>query len=1053
MITFFARHRTAANLLMLVFILLGFLAAPQLQRETFPEFERGTIRISASYPGAPTEIVDEAIVQRIESQLATVEGVGRMRSQAREGRASVNLEVADGYELEEVLTTVKAAVEAIRDFPEDVDPPSVTSPSRAASVATVAVTGPMAPQDLKLYCEQLKRELLRRGGVTQIGIAGFSTHRLRIRVDHAALARHGVTLNDVAAAVRAQSLDAPIGTLEAREGEILVRYSDRRTTPAAVAEVIIKGGESGGNVRLGELAEVTDAFAVEAEQTYFNGQRAGFLNITKTRGEDSLDVLAAVKEFIAEQEDIKPPGVALTITQDSTSVIEDRLGLLISNGVMGFVMVFLVLWLFFGLRLSFWVAMGLPISFLGALFIMLQLGHSLNMMTMLGLLVALGLLMDDGIVLADNVATHLARGKRPLAAAIDGIKEVSGGVLSSFLTTACVFVPLSAIDGRIGRILEVIPFVLLAVLAVSLIEAFFVLPNHLGHSLKHRDEQRRTRFRDRFDAGFERLRERVLGRAVDFAVKHRYVTVGATVAVLIASIGMVTSGQLRYQAFPSTEGDIVQFKLELPPGTPLERTKEEVARVTAAAWQVSEALQGDQPDGASLVANVSVRFNSNPDVEDPGPHVATVMVDLLSVEVRGTSLAEFTGAWRKAVGPLPSAVSSNFGAGGRRGPGGNALEVKIEGDDLEVLEQVSAELRAYFEAFDGVFDLSDDLQPGTSQLAVRLRPGASAMGLTGASVSSQLRTALSGVELERVFERGEEFQVFVELDHRQRDSIADLEFFPIQVAGGLTVPLGTVAEIDPDRSFARISRVDGRRTATVVGNVDRDVANVAALMDAFRAGFANELEDRYPGVRLLAGGEAEESAETLGSMGRGLIIGLFGIFILLSLQFHSYIEPFIVMLAIPFAFIGVVWGSLAIDQPLSSQAILGFVSLAGVVVNDSILLILFIKSARRRGLSAVEAACQGSRDRFRAVLLTSLTTVVGLVPLMFETSRQAQSLIPVATSIVFGMVTSTFLVLIVLPAIHAMLSDLGLVNPPAPEDEDEHDVATEARPAVEASAS
>lgn len=1037
MIDYFARHPTAANLLMMVFVLLGALSIPQLQRETYPEFESSQISISASYPGAPTEIVDTTVTQRIEDAVAGLPGIERIQSSSREGGVSVRIDVEEGASVDGLVAEVKAAVDGIRDFPTEVDPPRVAARVRTRPVAAIAVTGPMASQDLKLYCEHLKRELLRDSQISQVSIAGFSTHRLRIRANGAALARHGLGMADVASAVQGQSLDAPVGNLEAREGDILVRYSDKRTTPEALSETIIQGAATGATVRLGDVAEVEDVFAIEEEQTYFNGERACTLTVTKTNTQDSLEVVAAMKDFIADQDDIKPEGVTLSLTDDSATVIEDRLGLLLSNGLQGLLLVFGTLWLFFGLRMAFWVGMGLPISFLGSMWAMVQLGLTLNMMTMVALLVALGLLMDDAIVLADNIASHLERGSKPARAVVDGVKEVAGGVLSSFVTTACVFVPLSSIDGRIGRTLQVIPFVLLAVLAVSLVEAFLILPSHLAHSLRQKGEERRAKFRDRFDAWFARLRERRLGRAVDAMVSNRLVTFGALLAVLIVSVGMVTSGKLRYRAFPDTEGDVVVFKLEMPPGTTLDRTKREVDRVVDAAWRISNAEKSNQPDDQALVRNVTARFNYNPDIEDTGPHVATVTVDLLGVEVRSLSLEEFTAAWRKEAGPMDSAVAANFGAGGRGGPGGNAIEIRLEGDDLSQLEDVSRDVQEYFSKFEGVFDLADDLQPGTSQVAIRLRPGAATSRVDGAAVSQQLRAAMGGVSIEYLYSRGEEYEIFAELDRQHRDTIADLEQFPIIVEPNVSVPLGSIATIEADRSYAKITRIDGNRTVTVTGNLNREVANAAALMRSFRSDAAPELEAKYPTVRFTLGGEAEDSAETLGSMGRGLILGLFGIFVLLSLQFRSYVEPLVVMLAIPCAFVGVVWGYLAIGSPLSSQSLLGFVSLAGVVVNDSILLIVFIKAARAEGMSAEEAARRASRDRFRAVTLTSLTTIAGLIPLMFETSRQAQSLIPVATSIVFGMIASTFLVLLALPAVYVQLADFGLIVDPSDDDTDD----------------
>ena len=1036
MIGYFARHPTAANLLMLVFVLLGALAIPQLQRETFPQFESDTIRISASYPGAPAEIVDSSVTQRIEAEIGGLPGIESLRSQTREGAATLTVELEDGVETDALAGEIESAIGAIRDLPDEVDRPRVSAQRRMESVASIAVTGPMSAQDLKLYCEQLKRELLRYPAITQVSVAGFSSHRLRVRADRAALASRGLTLADISAALSAQSLDAPIGTLSAHDGNLLVRYSDKRTSPQQLAELVVKGTETGGSVNLGDVAEIEDVFAVDEERTYFNGERAGMLNISKTANQDSLDVVRAVKDFIAAQEHRKPDGVKLTLTSDTASVIKDRLGLLVSNGVQGLLLVFFALWLFFDLRLAFWVAVGLPVSFLGALWVMLEFGQTLNMMTMMGLLVALGLLMDDAIVLADNVAAHLSRGKSALAAVTDGVREVAGGVLSSFATTACVFIPLSAIDGRIGRTLQVIPFVLIAVLSVSIVEAFFILPNHLAHSLRPLDQQRHNRFRAAFDRHFSRLRDRGLGRCVDFAVAHRHATTAAAIALLLVSAGMVTSGRLRYQAFPDAEGDVVQFKVELPPGTPLERTREEVRRVVDAAWQVSASQRDRQPDRQPLVRNVSARFNYNPDVEDGGPHVATVSVDLLSVEVRTTTLDEFTTLWRKAVGPLPSAISANFGAGGRRGPGGSPIDVRIEGSDLEQLEQAAAAIKDYFSGFAGVFDLADDLQPGSSQIVVRLRPGTSSTTLTGAAVANQLRSAIGGISVERLFQRGEEYELFVELERHGRDSVADLESFPIALPTGTTVPLGAIASIESSRSFATIHRINGARTATVTGNIDRGITNAASLMQQFRREKVSKLSQQFPDVHFALGGEAEDSAKTLGSMGRKMIIGLFFVFVLLSLQFKSYVEPLLVMLAVPFAFVGVVWGSLLIGAPLSSQSILGLTSLAGVVVNDSILLVLFLKAARQKGLGVTEAAKLASRHRFRAVLLTSVTTVAGLVPIMFETSRQAQSLIPVATSIVFGISASTVLVLIVLPAVYTLLGDLGgLPTPGAAQDQ------------------
>ncbi|HET6581852.1 MAG TPA: efflux RND transporter permease subunit [Nannocystaceae bacterium] len=1036
MIRLLVRHPTAANLLMLVFVVLGVLGAPDLRRETYPEFEPSTIRVSASYPGADAEIVDELLVQAIEDAVSGLDGIDSLKSQAREGSASVTIEVEEGAVLAEVLADVKSAVDGIRDLPEDLDPPVVAAQSRRAPVVSIAVTGPMSPNDLKLYCEQLRRELLLDPEISQVSVAGFSTHRLLVRARQAALARQGLGIADLVAAIQAQSLDTPMGAIERAGGDILVRYSDEATSADVLAELVVKTTTTGGEVRLVDVAEVVDTFAIEEEQVDFNGSRACMLGITKTAWQDSLTVLANVEAFVAEQEARKPGGVTLTITQNVAQAIEQQIDLLVVNALQGLALVFAVLWLFFHVRLAFWVSMGLPVSVLGSLWFLGQLGQTINMMTMMGMLVALGLVMDDAIVLSENFAAHRERGKSAAAAAYDCVREVGAGVLSSFLTTACVFVPLMGIEGRIGRVLQVIPIVLLAVLTVSLMEAFLILPNHLAHAFRHVDPKAVHPARAAFDRWFERFRERRLGGTVDFAVRHRWLTLGLAVAVFLASVGWLTSGRLRYVAFPAAEGDVAEFRIALPPGASLERTRQEVERVVAAAWRVDEQLTPDQPEGKALVKNVTARFNSNADVDETGPHLATVSVDLLGVEERSITLDEFSRAWREEAGPMASAATARFTSGGRGGPAGNAIEIAIQSEDLDEAQTVSARIRDWFAAYPGVADLGDDLDPGSEQVRVRLRPGAGTTGLTGATVAAQVRSALAGASVQTFHAAGDEYELFVELEHRSRDTLADLEYLPISITPGVSVPLGAIATIEVTRSYARISRTDGARTVTVTGAVDADVANAADLMARFANELQPELEVEFPSVRFAVGGAAQQSAEALGSMIARMMVGLFGVYVLLSLQFRSWVAPFVVMLAIPFSFVGVVWGHVLMGMPLSAQSIFGVVAISGVVVNDSILLMVFLFDARRAGATHLAAAQQASRDRFRAVLLTSATTIVGLFPIMFETSRHAQSLVPVAVSIVYGLAASTVLVLVLIPAAYAALADVGLA--PEPDfDEDE----------------
>ncbi len=1028
MISYLARHPTAANLLMITLLLLGLIGLSSLRRETFPEFTPSVVTVTVAYPGASAEDVDEVIVARIEAAVDGIEDLGRMTSTAREGVGVVTLEMEDGGALDAFKSDIDSAVDAITDFPNEAEDPMVAEVTGMSAVASIAVMGPMSTPDLERYCEELKDELQRYEEVSKIEIAGFSTPQLQVKVKQSVASSYGLSVGDVADLIAAQSLDLPVGSLETRGGEILIRFAEQRRSIEEFADLPVVGSAIGGEVRLGDLADIAYTFENAEEQTQFNGTRAGLLRVSKTSSQDALEIFAAIEEFVELKSATAPPGVHIVITDDAATPIAQRLELLTTNGAQGLVLVFVTLWLFFNTRLAFWVAAGLPVSFMGGLWIMSLIGYTLNMMTMMALLLALGLLMDDGIVLADNIAAHLRRGKSSYRAAIDGVTEVWPGIVSSFLTTICVFTPLSLLDGQIGRVLLVIPVVLIAVLSVSLLEAFGILPNHIAHSLHGRDIDQRTRARKWFDDRFEHVREHWVGRASDIAIRYRYVTVGAAVAIFVGSLGLLAGGVLKFEGFPDTDGDTVEFRLRMPAGTPLEVTQAEVDRVVAGLREVDAQLTPQQPDGASVVENVVVRMNYNPDSPDSGPHIATIKADLLGVEVRTTTLDELKGAWRDAVGPISDATSASF-ASAQMGPGGAPIELRVQGRDLQRLSDAAAEIEAWIGGFAGVFDLGTDLQPGTPQVRVRLRSGSLGTSAQSVEVAQQLRSAFSGDRAQDVRIGTKDYEVTVQLAESGRDALTDLEYFELQL-GGQRVPLGTVADIESDPTYAAIARVDGTRTVTLTGDIDSEVANSAELMQLFSQELLPELQSSYPDLKFEVGGSTEESGKTAQSMLTAFGVGLFGVFFLLSFQFRSYIEPLVVMLAIPLALTGVLWGNLLMGDPLTLPGILGFISLAGVVVNDSILLMVFIKAGVRDGLSSAAAARGASRSRFRAILLTSATTVAGLVPLLFERSQQAQTLIPVASSIVFGMLASTMLLLLVLPSLYAVLGDFGLTARP-----------------------
>ncbi|WP_428624417.1 efflux RND transporter permease subunit [Sedimenticola sp.] len=1027
MIAFFARHPTAGNLLMLFLAVLGLSTLPGLQRETFPDFAAEQLQISVAYPGASAEDVEEAICQRLEDAIDGVSEVEELRCEAREGVAIAVVEMTEGGDMTRFKDDIKSEVDAINTLPDETELPVIKELGRTDNVVAIAITGPMSSRDLKAYAEQVKERMQRLPEISQIEINGFSDHQLRIEVPARSLLQYGISMSDVANSVRRQGIDLPAGSLETADRNLLIRFTDLRRTPEALADLIIVSANSGAEIRLGDIAHISDRFELDEEQVLFNGQRAALLQVIKTKQQDTIKVMDAVSRFLErELRPTAPQGVNFHITQDRSSIVKDRLSLLVKNGGQGLLLVFLVMWLFFQGRFAFWVAMGLPVSFLGALFFMSILGLTINMITMVALLIAIGLLMDDAIVIAENIATQLHQGKRAMQAAIDGTRQVSPGVISSFLTTVSVFGPLAFLSGHMGKVLQFIPMVLLLVLAISLIEAFLILPHHLAHSIKQH-EQQISQFRQGFDKRLIHFRDNTVGHLVDWAIHQRYWFIGIVIGLFLLSIGMLVGGKLKFQSFPDIEGDIIEARILLPQGTPLARTKAVVRQVTDAIQVVNEHFTPLQPDRQQLVRNVQVRFNNNLDANESGPHLATVTIDLLTAEARNGHLDDYINLWRETVGEIPDLVAMNFKEP-TIGPGGIPLEIRLTGPDLDQLKQASLALQEWLASYRGTFDLSDNLRPGKPELRLHLRDGALSLGLDASTIANQLRAAFYGTTANEIQVGAEAYEIDVRLDADDRASLTDVEGFRITTASGDQVPLSTVAWIEESRGYSRILRVNGTRTVTISGDLDTRIANAREVINHTLAHFLPDLLSRYPGMQAAVEGQSKDTAKTGRSMLRSFAIGLVGIFILLSFQFRSYMEPLVVMSIIPLALIGVIWGHLLMGLSFTLPGIIGFTSLAGIVVNDSILLVEFIKLRVKEGHHIIEAAKTASRDRFRAVLLTSITTIAGLIPLLLEKSMQAQVLVPLATSIVFGLMTTTLLVLLVVPALFSILHDLGIAT-------------------------
>jgi multidrug efflux pump subunit AcrB len=923
------------------------------------------------------------------------------------------------------FSDVERGVDAIDDFPDGVEEPVIEELGRTDLVLGVLVSGPSSVSDLKAYCEDLK-DRMQEAGLPLIDIEGFSEHQLRVTLSEPALKQAGLTVPMVAEAIAARSRDMPLGTVETREADILLRLDEQRRTAGELEDLVVWAGPDGATVRLGEIATIEDVFEHDEQKITMGGRRCALLNVRKTSAEDTIRVARQAKAFV-EAERQRHPQLGLTITQDQSLILSDRLGMLISNGVQGLVLVFLVMWVFFHVRVSFWVAMGLPVSFLGAFLVAPHLGLSVNMFTMVGLLLALGLLMDDAIVIAENIAAHRQRGKGPLAATVDGTREVAGGVVSSFVTTACVLGPLAFIGGQIGRVLRVVPMILLVVLAVSLIEAFVILPAHLNHAMHHFDPKTTNPLRRRFDAFIEWLRTNLAGRLVATLLRFRYAVFGTVLALFILSVGMLASGRIKVQGFPDLEGDVVLARLLMPQGTPLARTEETVAHILAALDRTNDVFAPEQPNGRDLVGNAYVQFSHNTEAFESGAHVATITVDLLSAEERGGTIEAYLAEWRRQIGDVPDVISLTLGEPGF-GPGGRPIEVRLRGRDLGELKKAASDLHGWFGRFDGVVNLADDLRPGKPEVRLRLREEAHGIGLTALDVGRQLGGTFQGQIADEIQIGSESYEIDVRLAEGDRGSLGDLEDFMLVLPDGRETPLRAVATWEKTRGWARVARFNRMRAVTLQGDVDTRVLNTNELMGVFRRTHLPGFRQRFPDVDLSIAGELEETGRARKSMLGALGIGMIGTFVLLSFQFRTYTEPLIVLIAMPFSLIGVVSGHALMGVPISMPSLLGFIALAGVVVNDSILLVIFLKNARAEGVPLADAAAGASRDRFRAVMLTSSTTIAGLIPILFERSLQAQILKPLVISTAFGLMASTLLVLLALPCMYMILGDMGWIE-------------------------
>lgn len=1025
MIRYFAQHPTAANLLMAGLIILGLLNIPNLLMETFPQVPIKEITINVAYPGATSADVERTVCRRVEDALDGIENIDELRCDARENLALATVRITEGKDIDQLMLDVDREINAISDFPDGVEDPVVEKAGRLSDATSVVITGITDKPQLKNYAEAVKERMLQFGGIPQVDVSGFSDRQFRIEVRDAAARELGLTLAEIADTLTRQNINAPSGEITSEGGSILLRFADERLAADAYSSVIVASSAQGGQIKLGDIATITDRFEDEEVETRLNGELAAVLDISMTRSDDLIEVVDRVKAFIAEEQARTAPRISLTLINDGSIALKDRLQMLLDNSAQGLALVVLAMWIFFGGRQAFWIGMGLPVSFLGALAIMALLGLTINMLSMVALLIVVGIMMDDAIVISENIATKRQQGLSPLEAAVQGTIQVAPGVISSFLTTAAIFGALAFISGDLGDLLRVIPIVMLLVLAISLIEAFLILPNHLSHGAANDSPNWVTR---KAEAFVSCVRDHVVGPCANWSVRNRYLALGICIMFFLSTLALFAGGIVKFRAFPNVEGDQIEARIELPASATLKDTRRVVAETIAALERMNAHLSPQNPQNRSLLKNILVRFNENSDAGTNGAHLATINVDLLEGADRTAGNQEILTQWRTEM-PDTLDVRRIVITESSIGPAGRAIELRLAHPDPAILDRASAELQTWLNGYEGVYNVSDDLSLGKPELALSLKDGAGAVGLDAKEIADQLKGAYNGITADEVQVGSESFEVDVRLDIADRNSLGDLELFTVETPSGNRVPLGTVANILSDRSYTRINRIDRMPTVTVTGDVLLGVANANEVVTDTANRFLPELSASYPGLQASIEGQNAEGAKTQASMATALGTGLIFVFILLSFQFRSYVEPVVVMVLIPFALIGAVWGHLLMGIDFALPSMLGFISLAGIVVNDSILLVQFIKNEHAPDMDSVaDIAPIGAKARFRAILLTSVTTIAGMMPLLFETSPQAQILIPLVTSIAFGLIGTTLMIVFIVPAFYTILDDLGLTS-------------------------
>lgn len=1026
-ISWFAENHVAANLLMLFLLVAGIVTALSIKMEVFPDTTLDQINITTTYSGASPSEVEEAVVRRIEEKIAGISGIKRIDSTAREGGGTISVEVMKDWNVQQLLEDIKSEVDRMTTLPDEAEKPVVSEVVRRFQVISLAIYGDVPEATIKYWTEKLRDDLTNLPGITQADVSAVRTSEIHIEIDEATLQRYNLTLAAVAEKVRRFSLDLPAGSVKTSSGEVLVRTKGRRYLAQNYRDIPVITFADGSEVTLGQIAVIRDTFQDVDLFARFESKPAGIINVYRVADQNALTVADTVRAFVDPFRANLPDGVQVALFRDMSTILKSRLNLLGKNMAYGLCLVVLLLGIFLNLRLAFWVTLGIPISFAASLILLPTYDVSLNMVSLFAFIMVLGIVVDDAIIVGENVFRHSEQGAPPLTAAVEGTLEVGRPVVFSVLTTIAAFWPLLQAGGTMGKMMQNIPLVVMLVLAASLVESLFILPAHLARSKATGRAAGPTATRSNVVArGLKRFVDGPYRRWLALTLRWRYLTVASGVALLLVTLGIWMGGYIKFVYFPKVESDNMNVTLTMPAGTSITRTRQVVDRIEQAARDVVAEQERHRPDGSPplmeyISATLGAHFGRGT-ANDVGSHLAQVRVQLIEGEDRQVSTLELTKLWRKAVGRIPDAEAISFRS--TLHSFGNAIEVNLSIDDYDQLLAASAELKQELQRHLGVSDIEDSFLPGKTEMQLKLKPAAANLGLTLNDLARQVRHALYGAEALRFQRDQDEVKVMVRYPESQRTSLGNVEQMRIRTPEGIEVPFSAVAEVTMRQGYASIKRVQRRRVVTVSADVDEKTANADEIRQNLEKNYLPRLKSKYPNLRYTMEGEGRSRNESLQDVFSSFGIALFCIYALLAIPFRSFAQPLVVMAAIPFGIVGAIWGHLLMGFNISVMSLFGIVGLAGVVVNDSLVLVHKTNALRDAGMDALSAVQEAGAVRFRAIILTSLTTFAGLTPMLLERSIQARFLIPMAVSLGFGVLFATVITLVLIPCGYLIMDDL-----------------------------